>query len=60
VEPARRLAVGGAIAELVLTEVMKRRLGGLLAEPYEKEEAGRYEKIARTLTGAGAALTRRP
>jgi hypothetical protein len=54
--PARRLAVGGAIAELVLTEVMKRRLGRLLAEPYDKEEAGRYEKIARALTGAGAAL----
>ena len=54
--PARRLAVGGAIAELVLIEVMKRRLGRLLTEPYEKEEAGRYEKIARALTGAGAVL----
>jgi hypothetical protein len=54
--PARRLAVGGAIAELVLTEVMKRRLGKLLAEPYDEGEAGRYEKIARALTGAGAAL----
>jgi hypothetical protein len=54
--PARRLAVGGAVAELILTTVMKRRLGSLLAEPYEKGVAGRYEKIARTLTGAGAAL----
>lgn len=54
--PARRLVVGGAIAELVLTEVMKRRLGELLSEPYKKEEAGRYEKIAKVLTGAGAAL----
>jgi hypothetical protein len=54
--PARRLAVSGAVAELVLTTVMKRRLGSLLAEPYEKGVAGRYEKIARTLTGAGAAL----
>jgi len=54
--PARRLAVSGAVAELVLTTVMKRRLGSLLAEPCEKGVAGRYEKIARTLTGAGAAL----
>jgi DMSO reductase anchor subunit len=54
--PARRLAVGGAVAELVLTGVMKRRLGKLLAEPYEKEKAGRYEKVARVLTGTGAAL----
>jgi hypothetical protein len=54
--PARRLAVGGAIAELVLTEVMKRRLGSLLTEPYERGEASRYEKMARALTGAGAAV----
>lgn len=54
--PARRLAVWGALAELGLTAAMKRRLGKLLAEPYEKERAGRYEKIARALTGAGAAL----
>lgn len=54
--PARRLAVGGALVELALTEWMKRRLGELLAEPYEKEEAGRYEKLARAFTGAGAAV----
>lgn len=54
--PARRLVVGGALAELGLTEIMKRRLGSLLAEPYEMEKAGRYDKIARVLTGAGAAL----
>jgi hypothetical protein len=54
--PARRLAVSGAIAELVLTQVMKRRLGNLLAEPYEEEKAGRYDKLARVFTGAGAAV----
>lgn len=54
--PARRLAACGAAAELVLTEVMKRRLGPLLAEPYEKEKAGRYEKAAKALTGAGATV----
>jgi hypothetical protein len=35
---------------------MKRRLGEL-AEPYEKEEAGRYEKLATVLTATGAAIT---
>ena len=35
---------------------MKRRLGRLLAEPYDKEEARRYEKIAKVLTGVGAAV----
>jgi DMSO reductase anchor subunit len=54
--PARRLAVGGAVAELVLTSVRKRRLGTLLAEPYQRGETRRYEKTARVLTGAGAAL----
>ena len=54
--PARRLAVGGAVVELALTEVMKRRLGGLVAEPYEKEKAGRFGRIASAATAAGAAL----
>jgi hypothetical protein len=54
--PARRLAVGGAVAELGLAQVMKRRLGEL-AEPYEMEEAGRYEKLATTLSASGAGLT---
>ena len=54
--PARRLAVGGALLELVLTSVMKRRLGPLLAEPYESGEASRYETAARALTGAGAVV----
>ena len=54
--PARRLLVGGAILEIAASEVMKRRLGEL-AEPYGKEEAGRYEKLATTLTAGGAAIT---
>lgn len=53
--PARRLLVGGAILELAVSAAMKRRLGEL-AEPYGKEGAGRYEKIAATLTVGGAAL----
>ena len=54
--PARRLAVGGALLELGAVEVMKRRLGKFLAEPYE-QEAGRYDKLAKALSGLGAAVT---
>jgi hypothetical protein len=35
---------------------MKRRLGKLLAEPYEREEAGRYDKLSTALSGLGAAV----
>ena len=54
--PARRLAVGGAVAELGSMELMKRRLGSLLAEPYDKDEAVRVDKLSKVCTGAGAAL----
>jgi hypothetical protein len=54
--PARRLAVGGALLELVLTSAMKRRLGTLPAEPYESGEASRYATAARVFTAAGAAV----
>ena len=53
--PARRLAVGGALAELGMMELMKRRLGSLLAEPYKREEAGRFDKLSKACTGVGAA-----
>ncbi len=56
--PARRLAVGGAVAGIGAMEWMKRRLGGLLAEPYKREKAGRATtNISKVLSGAGAALT---
>jgi formate-dependent nitrite reductase membrane component NrfD len=55
--PARRLAVGGALLEIGAVQAMKRRLGRFLAEPYEQEEAGRYDKLAKTLSGLGAAMT---
>lgn len=54
--PARRLLVGGAALEIAASEAMKRRLGEL-AEPYEREAAGRYEKLATALTVGGAAVT---
>ncbi|MCA3747991.1 MAG: polysulfide reductase NrfD [Rubrobacter sp.] len=53
--PARRLLVGGAALELAVSEAMKRRLGGL-AEPYGRDEAGRYERLATGLTAAGTVL----
>lgn len=54
--PARRLAVGGALAEIGAAELMKRRLGDFLAEPYEREEAGRFDKLSKALSGLGAAV----
>jgi Polysulphide reductase, NrfD len=53
--PARRLAVGGALAEVASMELMKRHLGSFLAEPYEKEAAGRFDKLSKVCTGMGAA-----
>ena len=48
--------IGGAAAEILASETMKRRLGEL-AEPYEREKAGRYEKLATALTTNGVAIT---
>jgi hypothetical protein len=54
--PARRLAVGGALLEIVATQAMEHRLGELLSEPYHQGEAGRFGKLAKTLSGLGAAV----
>ena len=54
--PARRLAVGGALLEIGAVEAMKRQMGELVAEPYEQGEAGRFDKIAKALSGLGAAM----
>ncbi|MGH3499074.1 MAG: NrfD/PsrC family molybdoenzyme membrane anchor subunit [Nocardioidaceae bacterium] len=51
--PARRLAVAGAAAELVMTERIRQRLG-MLAQPYHQGKAGAMMKTARALTVAGA------
>src|ERR671938_115706 len=53
--PARRLAVLGSVGVLGLKEGMQRRLG-FVGEVYEKEEAGRYGRLAKGLTAAGAGL----
>ena len=54
---ARRLAVGGAVAEIALTQAMERRLKGAgVGQPYHEGAAGRLSKAAVGLTAAGAAL----
>jgi DMSO reductase anchor subunit len=53
--PARRLAIGGAVVESAVTEVMEKRLGEL-GEPYRKGIAGRLAIAAKALTVAGGAL----
>jgi hypothetical protein len=53
--PARRLAVGGAVAGLAAVQVMERRLGDL-GDPYRSGAAGRLKQAAGALTAAGAGL----
>jgi hypothetical protein len=53
--PARRLAVGGAVAGIAALQVMERRLGDL-GEPYRSGPAGRLKQAAGALTVAGAGL----
>jgi hypothetical protein len=53
--PARRLAVLGALTELVAVPLMERRLGKL-ADPYHQGLSGKCSQAARGLTAAGAAL----
>jgi hypothetical protein len=57
--PARRLAVGGALVENAVMVGMEKRLG-LVGEPYKQGESGRYSKLAKACTLAGAALLAGP
>jgi hypothetical protein len=59
--PARRMLVGGAVAELAAVQAMERRLGGL-GRPYHEGLPGRLARAAKALTAAGtvAAIARRP
>jgi gas vesicle protein len=57
--PARRLAVGGALAELATSALMESRLGKHLSEPYHKGESGRWSWAAKACTSAGALLLAR-
>ena len=53
--PARRAAIAGAAVELALNVAMERRLG-LVGEVYRQGEAGRFGRIAKACTAAGAGL----
>jgi Polysulphide reductase, NrfD len=53
---ARRLAVSGALLELGATKAMEMRLGQLLGEPYRQGTAGRFTRLAKGCSAAGAAL----
>ena len=54
--PARRLALVGAVTEVVMHLVMEKHMGELIAEPYRKGRAGEYARAARGLLIGGAAL----
>ena len=53
--PARRLAIAGAVGEIVAARAMERRLGGL-ADPTAKTSRACSAGAATALTAAGAAL----
>ena len=52
--PARRLALGGAVVELLAEHRMEQSMG-ITAEPLHQGKAGRLMKASRWLTIAGAA-----
>ena len=53
--PARRLAIGGAAAELACMQVMERRLG-FVGEVYKQEAAGKLARISKVCTAVGAGV----
>ena len=53
--PARRLAIAGAVGEIVAVRAMERRLGGL-AEPYRQGKPRLFGRAATALSAGGAAL----
>jgi formate-dependent nitrite reductase membrane component NrfD len=53
--PARRAAIGGAVAELAISRRMEQRLG-FVGEVYGQGEAARYGRLAKGLSAAGGAL----
>ena len=53
--PARRAAVAGTVAELGLMQAMEHRLG-FVGEVYKQGEAGRFAKLSKACTAAGAGL----
>jgi formate-dependent nitrite reductase membrane component NrfD len=53
--PARRAAVGGALVELGLMELMEKKLG-FVGEVYKQGEAHRFGRISKACVAAGAGL----
>jgi formate-dependent nitrite reductase membrane component NrfD len=53
--PARRAAVGGVVAELVVMQGMEKRLG-FVGEVYEQGAAGTFARISKVCVAAGAGL----
>src|SRR6185503_20719126 len=54
---ARRLAIAGAVGEIVLTQLMERRLSRAgVGEPYHEGAAGVLSKVATGLAAAGGAI----
>jgi hypothetical protein len=53
--PARRLAIGAAVAEAVSAELMRRRLGEL-GEPYSRGRAGVFRRAGALALASGAAV----
>ena len=53
--PARRAAIGGVAAELALAQAMEKRLG-FVGEVYKQGEAGRFLRISKMCSAAGAGL----
>jgi formate-dependent nitrite reductase membrane component NrfD len=53
--PARRLAIGGSVAQLAALAAMERRLGEA-GEPYRRGRPAVLGRAAKVLTGVGAAV----
>jgi hypothetical protein len=53
--PARRAAVFGSIAELIVAKRMEKRLG-FVGEVYRQGEAGKYARISKGCVAAGGAV----
>jgi hypothetical protein len=53
--PARRAAIAGAVVELGVMQAMEKRLG-LVGEVYKQGESGRYGRLSKACTAAGAGL----
>ena len=53
--PARRLAIGGALAEAISAELMKQRLGEL-GEPYSKGRPAVLRRVGAACLASGAAV----